>query len=403
MNTTWLNITLVLATLTSNLYAEEIPESFVPVRPNAIGRAFTAIANDEDAVWTNPAGIARIRKARSRNTVNLTKIPGLIAGANTKSREFLRGVGNSSTNADQIAAQADTLGDKPFWATAEAYPMMMFDVDKTPVVFGAYSTSTVSSQVNEDNKELADTNALSDIGGVCGFAITNQSNRLSLGVQGRYLARYAYEEKVPLSTLADGRELQKQIKKNANKSTAIAIDLGLLWTLADFWFPTIGIAMLNAPTGCKSDYLNPFTKTRSTICGTVFKGDFANKEAISTVDPTDLRVGISLTPRFGSKLGARIAVDMHHIALNAGNQIYGLDGIDLIKQLHAGVEFFTGNPLVPSPVTFGFGFNQGYYTMGASIRLGILALDFASYGQEISSVAKPKEDRRLLGGLSVDF
>lgn len=397
----WAAVLLVSAT--GGLWAAEIPESYVPIRPNAIGRAFTSIANDEDSIWTNPAGIARIRKARSRSTVNLIKIPGLVVGANSKSREFIKGIGNNSDNADQIAAEADKLGDKPFWATTEASPLMMIDFNTMPAVIGGYSSTTVRSMVNQDDPQLANTEAVSDVGGIFGLAFTNPSNRFSVGVQARYLARYAYEEKVPLTTLADGRELQKQIKEKSNKSTALAIDTGMLWTLADFWFPTVGIAMLNAPSGCKADYLNPFTKTRSTICGTVFQGEFSNPEAISTVDPTDLRAGISISPRLSNKFGARIAVDMHHIALVSGNSVYGLDGIGLIKQLHAGIEFFTGNPLLPSPVTFGLGFNQGYYTMGASIRLGVLALDFASFGQDISSTASPQEDRRWLGGLSIDF
>jgi hypothetical protein len=41
--------------------------------------------------------------------------------------------------------------------------------------------------------------------------------------------------------------------------------------------------------------------------------------------------------------------------------------------------------------------------VGASVRLGALSLDFASFGRDISSTASPKEDRRLLGGLSLDF
>lgn len=396
-------IVALLASGAGAVRAEEIPESYIPVRPQAIGGAFTAIANDEDAVWTNPAGIARIRKARSRSAVSLIKVPNLVVGANTKSREFIKGIGSSSENADQIAAQADELGDKPFWATTQLFPMMMFNIDDIPAVVGVYSRTTLKSVVNQDNPELANTEAISDLGGLFGVAFTDRTNRINFGVQARYIARYAYEEKVPLTTLADGRALQAQIKEKSNKSTALAVDTGFLWTFADFWFPTIGVAILNGPSGCRADYLNPFSKTRITACGTVFSGAFANEEAVSTVDPTDIRAGVSISPRFGHKLGARIAVDMHHNAVIAGGKVYGLDGVDVMKQLHAGIEFFTGNPLLPSPLTFGFGLNQGYYTVGASIRLGALSLDFASFGRDISSNSSPKEDRRLLGGLSLDF
>jgi hypothetical protein len=402
---TLIGILLVGLVPTMHAFAQEIPESFVPVRPHSMGGAFTAIANDENAIWTNPAGIGRVRKARSRDTVHLVKFPNLILGANTKGREFIQGVQGktSSEDIDQIAAQADKLGDKPFWANTSISPLVMFDFESSPAMIGGYSSSTLRAFLNEDNKQLANTGAISDVGGMLGLSVTDRSNRISFGAIARYVARYAYEDKVPLETLADPRALQSRIRNNANKSSATAIDMGFLWTFADFWFPTVGIAVLNAPTGCKDGYLNPFSRTRQKVCGTLFRGDFANEEAISTVDPTDVRYGVSITPRFGRKLAARIALDLHHNAIVSGDTVYGLDGIDITKRLHAGIELFTGNPLLPSPFSVALGLNQGFYTMGFSVNLGYLSLDFASFGTDISTTSKPREDRRLLGGLSVDF
>lgn len=389
----------------ARVYAQEIPESFVPVRPNAIGGAFTAIANDEEAVYTNPAGIARIRKARSRASVHLIKIPNLVLGANSKSKEFIEAVsgGTEASDLEDVAAQADTLGDKPFWSHASVFPLMMFDLEDLPSLFGAYSTTTIRSVIDEDIPDLANTEAISDIGGVFSIAFTSKSNRVNFGITTRYVARYAYEDKIPVDQFKDVTAIQNRIKNSSNKSTALAVDLGFMWTFADFWFPTLGIAVLNAPTGCRENYLNPFSKTRQTICGTVFKGDFSNEEALSTIDPTDVRLGISITPRFGNKLGARIALDVHHAPIVAGDKVYGLDGIDPIKLLHAGIEFFSGNPLLPSPFSVAFGMNQGYYTAGVSARLPYFSMNFTSYGRDISSSASPKEDRRYLGGLSLDF
>ncbi len=385
--------------------AQEIPESFVPVRPHALGGAFTAIANDEEAVMTNPAGIARIRKARSRSTVNLIKVPNLVVGANSKSREFIQAVsgGTSASDLEEVAAQADSLGDKPFWSHASAFPLMMFDLEDLPALVGGYSSTTIRSVINKETPDLANTEAISDVGGVFSLAFTSQSNRVNFGITTRYLARYAYEDKIPVEQFKDVSALQERIKTASNKSTALAVDLGFMWTLADFWFPTVGIAVLNAPTGCRDDYLNPFSKTRESVCGTVFHGDFANAEALSTVDPTDIRIGFSITPRFGNKLGARIGIDVHHAPIVAGDKVYGLDGIDPIKLLHGGIEFFSGNPLLPSPFSVALGLNQGYYTVGFNARLPYFSLNFASYGQDISGTSSPEEDRRFLGGLSFEF
>ena len=396
---------LILTSISVGSQAAELPEHFHPVRPNAAGGAATAIANDENAVWTNPGGIARIRKARSRSSLHIIKIPNLILGANSKSKEFIEGI-SGSANEDNISKavdQAEELGDKPFWSVASTFPMVMMDFGGLPTILGFYSHTTLKAVVDQNNPENARTEAISDAGGVLGFAFDNRTNRFNLGFNLRYFSRYAYEENVPLTILADAREMQTRIKTSSNKTTAFAVDAGMMFTLADFWFPTIGLAVYNLPTGCKQNYLNPFSKKRETVCGTTFSGDFGNDEALSTVDPTDIRVGFSITPRLGRKFAVRISLDLHHLSFTSGDQSYGLSEVPIQKQLHAGAEFFVGNPLLPPPLSVSIGLSQGYYTMGASLRISFLSLDFATFGRDISSSDTPIEDRRIMGGLSIDF
>lgn len=394
---------LMLGLASPLLMAQEIPESFTPVRPMGIGGAFTAIANDENAVWTNPAGLARGKKPRSRSTLSLIKFPNIAVGANTASRDFIQGASGSSPDLSPVAEQADDLSDKPFWAATSMFPLVMFNVEGSPNLAGVYSHTTLQSVVDEENVTLAKTSAVSDLGAVYGLALATQDYRLSVGFIARYVARYAFEDKIPLTELKVPKDLQTRIKSGSNRSSALAVDTGIIWTVADFWFPTIGLSILNAPTGCKEDYLNPFSKQREKVCGTVFKGEFENPEAISTVDPTDIRFGLSMTPRFSSKFAARVALDVHHIPLTIGDMHYGLEGIAPLKQLHAGIEFFVGNPLESSPFTVAMGLNQGYYTFGTTVTMGVVALEFSTYGRDISTSSKQKEDRRLQFGLSLDF
>src|SRR5690606_5221140 len=130
-----------------------------------------------------------------------------------------------------------------------------------------------------------------------------------------------------------------------------------------------GISVLNLPTGCRENYLNPFTEKRETVCGTAYSGSFGNEDALSTVDPVDIRAGVSITPRLSRKLAMRFALDAHHLAYVSGEQIYGLQGIEASKLVHAGVELFVGNPLLIPPVAVRAGYNQGFVTMGASLNL----------------------------------
>lgn len=386
--------------------SQEIPTHYHPVRPMAMGGAFTAIANDENSVWTNPAGVSRIRKARSRSVVNLVKFPNAVVGANTSGRTFYSKLTQTSEEetASTISENAAELQEKPFWGMGGAFPMMMFDFGRQlAAVAGGYVHTTLKSSVDSEDPQIAYTEVISDAGGVLSFALTSQSNRFNLGFQIRPIGRYAYEDVHSTSELIDSSVMKQKLQEESNKSSAVAVDAGLMWTLADFWFPTIGLSVLNVPTGCKKGYLNPFSKTRETVCGTVFSGDFANPDAISTIDPADIRIGFSITPRLTRKIGMRVSADIHHFHMTSGENNFGLSEIPILKKIHGGVELFLGNPLLPSPFSVSVGLSQGYYAMGASVRLSFLSLDIATFGRDISSSESPREDRRVLGGLSFDF
>lgn len=385
--------------------SEEIPEHFTTVRPTGMGGAFTAIANDENSIWTNPAGISRSRKARSRETFSVAKFPNLIVGANAESRTFYKGFkGAQEKSVEGILDSINDLGDKPFWARAAIMPVTLINISReTPMAFSLYSNTTVSAVIPSDSPTEAQVSAVSDVGGVVTFNASSDSNRFNTGFQIRPVARYAYEDKIPSEDLLNKDAFAETLEAGANKSTGLGADFGMMFSLADFWFPTVGLAILNLPTGCKAKYLNPYTEKPENVCGTVYKGDFGNADALSTVDPTDLRIGASITPRLSKKINIRFAVDAHHIPIGDANQSFGLGGIEVSKLFHAGAELFFGNPLTVSPFSLRAGYNQGFLTMGASMNLSIVALEFATYGADVSTSKTPIEDRRYMGSLSIDL
>lgn len=393
-----------IACAAPHAFAQEIPEHYLPAGPAGSGGAGVASANDDDAIWTNPAGIARVRKARSK-TGTRTKIPNLILGANSNSKTFygsIQGAGESTI--EDLAANADGLGDKPFWVRAAMFPVTLVSLSpSSPAAFGIYMNSVTSAYIDSAAPSDAQITAISDIGGVITLGQTNSSNRLSSAIQIRPIYRYSLENTIPSDDLSNKSALQHHFTSMANKATALAIDVGLLYTMADYWFPTFGLALLNVPLQCKSDYLNPFSEKRQKICGTKFSGNFGSPDAMSTVDPADLRAGFAITPRFGRDVTARISIDIHHYAVASGSTYYGLPGIEAGKLFHAGVEIFKGSPLEPPPYSLRLGTSQGFFTYGVEGRIGYMSIAFTSYGQDISARTSRKEDRRALLSLSGEF
>ncbi len=404
----------ILLTAWQPLFAEELQENFYPPRALGMGGAFTAIADDASALWSNPAGISRIRKARSRSKMHHATFPNLVGGGNKKGSSLYSKLqsaqGSDSKNQVSEVLQGSSLSDKPLWVTAAANPMVFFSTSQytPPAVFGGYSSVKMNVVVDDagDDDSSNDTallQAVAENGVILGLSWANYSNRFNFGFNLRPASRYSYNDKVELTTLVSKSKLQDILKSESNSVQGVGVDAGLLFTFADFWFPTLGVSVLNLPTGCQVEYLNPFDQKRQTVCGTKFSGTIKNPEDTNLVNPTDTRVGLSITPRLSHRIGLRFAVDLHHLYFASGESNYGLSGIQPLRQTHAGVELFSGNPLGLTPFAIRAGYGEGSMSFGGTMRLGFITLEFASYGKDISTSTSPVEDNRIVGSLSGEF
>ena len=68
-NRRWIVKLLFLMALfiSSELMAQDLQDN-TTTRPKGMGSAFVSIANDKNTIWYNPAGVTRLRKARSRRS-----------------------------------------------------------------------------------------------------------------------------------------------------------------------------------------------------------------------------------------------------------------------------------------------------------------------------------------------
>jgi hypothetical protein len=71
---------------------------------------------------------------------------------------------------------------------------------------------------------------------------------------------------------------------------------------------------------------------------------------------------------------------------------------DIGKRLHLGLELKT-------PVFFAIktGFNQGYWSAGASLDFRIVRLDFAAYAEEVGAYAGQRKDQRYIGQITIGW
>jgi hypothetical protein len=58
---------------------------------------------------------------------------------------------------------------------------------------------------------------------------------------------------------------------------------------------------------------------------------------------------------------------------------------------------------LPMILSLRAGLNQGYYTAGATLDFKVVRFDVATYGEEIGVVGGQKEDRRVVGQVSMGW
>ena len=72
--------------------------------------------------------------------------------------------------------------------------------------------------------------------------------------------------------------------------------------------------------------------------------------------------------------------------------------------IHAGGELFLRQPAAAAEVRPARRLQPDFPpTAGATVNLGVIDLEFATYGVDVSTTGQPIEDRRFLGSLSTSF
>jgi hypothetical protein len=400
-----------------------LPRDWAGVRSLGMGDAFTTVGNDELAAFTNPAGLARSRNPRSKAGLHDFSFPGLVVGGNSTGAKELAKGGKPALWPRKLAEASQAAPGDLTYGETQAYPYAIFGGRGSPTfLFGLparsqllFQASPTSASPGARSRTLLFSETT--MSAALGIADTSRGGSFAYGLMLRPDMRYSM-----LSTDADtatltAASLRDGVKAGAVRTRAVALDAGVLFTAADFWFPTLGVAVRNAPTGCAKDYVNPANGKTVEMCGTrrtptggqdPVDATTGEEIAIPTtrVDPTELRVGFSITPRGrvdGTKINLRLAVDVFPIPVTTGGKRYGVDDVPLNEMIHAGTELFFGNALTDRGLSLRAGMNDSRPTYGATVDFLGVRLDAAHYSVRVGLRDRKRYDDRYLIGLSAGW
>lgn len=357
-------------------------------RPLGMGDAFVAVANDYNALFYNPAGLAR----RESGEINLSLME--VAGSKAFSN-FAKDAEDTGkikgTDAEKFAAY-NTFLEKYYGENFQLRAKLLESIwvrrgwgigiipmdltidykiqnDVTPAIdLRAYADTTIAYGYGDDIKGF-------DTGGY-----------LSWGTTLKFINRgYANKAVTALDLVADSQAVKKE---DLRDGYTIDMDLGLLYT-PEFsgegaWYalkvakPTFGAVVRNV-----FDY--GFGQSLNLV----------NKKPVSA--PEKLNRVLDLGSKFELPqfwiFNSRMAIDYRDIFH---------PNYSPRKAFHMGFEFdwtmaswWRGS--------YRIGVSQGYPTLGISALLGVFALDLATYGEDVGTYSSPKENRVYNLKMSMNF
>jgi hypothetical protein len=352
---------LAWCVLPAVVFAEPLPLFFQGIRPLGMGGAFTAVADDENAMFYNPAGMNNIKGLGGVELLNP------LVESSTNTLQFAQDIvdlADAQTDAEQAQLASDLLSNwlgQHLHARAAVFP----NVTLHNFGVGVLGQAVFDGEVHE----FASSNTLRVRGGydvaglvsgALGFSVLGGS--LQIGGTGKFIHRELLDQIYTSVDLVqrDGIDLDRDLKKGSGAG----LDLGVLYSFPLPFKPAVGLTLQNV--------------------GDVDLGD-------AGILSQQLNAGVALRPWL--PVGALIlAVDMMDVTRQLGSDR------DRAKRIHAGVEY-----AFPIMLALRAGINQGYPSVGVTLDLWILKLAYAYSIEEVGAFAGQDPDRRHVAQLSLGF
>jgi hypothetical protein len=363
---------------------------FIGVRPAGMGNAFTAVADDQNALYYNPAGLAKIPTWSMEILSPLLGINQNIKDNTTEVRDILSsskgGSGSQASVVENIGPIIESVSGENHYLRAGLAPYLV--IPELNAGMGLY-TQIESELVPHGQAvpSIVDFSFQGDTDLRFGFAHSFFGKKLAVG------GTLAYRERVQILTDAQNgfslfklTEITKSddarsafVRDSLRAGYAVGLDTGLLFTPVEVWSPTLGVSILN---------MGDTTFRRGGLTGNKVSSSVNGNTGVPTSVPQSLNFGLSVTPTSGNWL-SRVAFDYADANLP----------IPASQKPSLGVEGGWRGKYV-SALAQG-GVSEGYLSGGFEVRLLIVNIRYATYVTERGYFPTQSPDRRHLLQLKV--
>lgn len=330
------------------------------LRPLGMGNAFVAIADDYNALFYNPAGLARLKEwdgeffnlsiALSKNTQKFVD-----------DAQNLQG-GDSASQTKDVLNFIEGQAGKSQYLSVGLTPHLVFKNFGFGIGAELIEASAALHRYPSVELEVGPRLIIP-----ISFAMNMLEDRLSMGftIKGRIRGGVNHEFSIQdLNALKDddANKNGPKLEDYVEGGIGYGADFGILFTPVKTMEPTLGISVTD-------------------IGGTGYKKLDVGGEAVRApdIELPSVNVGMSLKPLQSGRMYLLTAVDFHSI-----NQPYSFS-----KKLNIGSEFGYGKI-----IKLQAGLHHGYMSAGLQFDVGLFNLRAITYAEELGTVAGTVEDRR---------
>jgi hypothetical protein len=332
------------------------------IRPLGMGNAFTALADDENAVFYNPAGLSKV------STVTVGLLNPKISVARDSIDLIKDAEDTDFDETGEVAALLRQYTGKAQHLSVGLFPHVGVNISDAGVLFGVLAHSAMNVQIRNPAWPQSQVELNADLGPVLGAGFkVPAAEGLSVGMAVKYIYRNSLNEVYTPAQIASDN-FEDIIEDDFNSGSGFSLDIGAIYDinqLVPFFDSTrIGIAGLNLPN-------------RS----------MGNAASIKHQFNVGIAAEKSLLP-WCTLIGA---FDVHDITQSA------IDESQLSRRIHIGAE------LQFPMVSLRTGINDGYWSAGTTLDARIFKLDLATYKVEQGAYAGQKDDRRYIAQIHIGW
>ena len=347
----------------STLWAGERFEFYNGIRPLGMGNTSTASVNDETALLINPAGLGKLR-----DFFGTIFDPEIDIGSSAmniyRAKSFTNPVSVSQVMPAVILAPGEY-----YYSRIQVFPSF---VAKNCGI-GIFAKNELAAMV-DPTTNLASLFYRDDLAVLLGYNFRFWDGRIKLGFTGKIISRTEVDESAIDPTLAS--DIPTLVANNyAKHGLGIGGDVGLLMTAPWQNLPTIGIVAHD-------------------VGNTVYDKSYFTRLATANhpnVTLQDLDAGISFQIIHQPNIRSLWTIDYKGI-------LTAKDEPDKTKLYHFGFELNFGDVFFMRA-----GYNQRYFTGGLELSSERFQFQVATYGEEVGTLASPKEDRRNVAKFTFRF